>query len=97
MKDQDKARRTVFEYVGNDCFVCKDYYTFYMTIRRTNLPMDVKVGRSPDEYMLSTSVPEYFYGFKTPEEAMEKGYSRAKELYNMRLGLPLDSRSEDYE
>ncbi len=97
MKDLDKARRTIFEYAGNDCFVCKDYYTFYMTIRRTNLPTDIKVGRNPDEYMLSTSAAEFFYGFKTPELAMEKGYARSKELFNTRLGIPLDTKNEDYE
>ncbi len=64
---------------------CLDYRTFYMTIRKTDLETDIKKGRKPDEYILVTSVPEYFDGFKTPEEAMKKGFKRSDELYEMRL------------
>ncbi len=81
----------------NETWTCKDYYTFYMTVRRTDLDYDIKQGRNPNEYMLQTSAAEYFYGFKTPQEAMDKRYSRAKELYNMRIGYRKDRKSPIYE
>ena len=92
-----KSDRNRFIEGVNETWTCKDYYTFYMTIRRTDLDYDIKQGRNPDEYMLQTSAAEYFYGFKTPQEAMDKGYSRAKELYNMRIGYRRDRKSPIYE
>tara|TARA_R100000353_G_scaffold121938_2_gene86712 strand:- start:494 stop:781 length:288 start_codon:yes stop_codon:yes gene_type:complete len=92
-----KSDRNRFVEGVNETWTCKDYYTFYMTIRRTDLDYDIKQGRNPNEYMLQTSAAEYFYGFKTPQEAMDKGYSRAKELYNMRIGYRKDRKSPIYE
>jgi len=92
-----KSDRSRFVEGVNETWTCKDYYTFYMTVRRTDLDYDIKQGRNPNEYMLQTSAAEYFYGFKTPQEAMDKGYSRAKELYNMRIGYRKDRKSPIYE
>ena len=94
IKNLDKKR---FVEGVNETWTCNDYYTFYMTIRKTDLHYDKMKGRNPDEYMLQTSAAEYFYGFKTPQEAMDKGYSRAKELYNMRIGYRKDRKSPIYE
>ncbi len=81
----DPNRKKFIKKDGYYCWECKDYRTFYMTIRKTDLETDIKKGRNPKEYMLTTSVPEYFEGFKTPEDAMKKGYKRSDELFEMRL------------
>ena len=81
----DPNRKKFIKVEGYNCWECKDYRTFYMTIRKTDLETDIKKGRNPKEYMLTTSVPEYFEGFKTPEDAMKKGYKRSDELFEMRL------------
>ena len=81
----DPKRKKFIKKDGYYCWECKDYRTFYMTIRKTNLETDIKKGRNPNDYILVTSVPEYFDGFKTPEEAMKKGYKRSDELFEMRL------------
>ena len=81
----DPNRKKFIKVDGYNCWECKDYRTFYMTIRKTDLETDIKKGRNPEEYMLVTSVPEYFEGFKTPEDAMKKGYKRSDELFEMRL------------
>ena len=81
----DPNRKKFIKKDGYNCWECKDYRTFYMTIRKTDLETDNKKGRNPEEYMLVTSVPEYFEGFKTPEDAMKKGYKRSDELFEMRL------------
>ena len=81
----DPNRKKFIKVEGYNCWECKDYRTFYMTIRKTDLETDIKKGRNPEEYMLVTSVPEYFEGFKTPEDAMKKGYKRSDELFEMRL------------
>ena len=81
----DPNRKKFIKVEGYNCWQCKDYRTFYMTIRKTDLETDIKKGRNPNEYILVTSVPEYFDGFKTPEDAMEKGFKRSDELFEMRL------------
>ena len=81
----DPNRKKFIKVEGYNCWECKDYRTFYMTIRKTDLETDIKKGRNPNEYILVTSVPEYFDGFKTPEDAMKKGYKRSDELFEMRL------------
>ena len=81
----DPNRKKFIKKDGYYCWECKDYRTFYMTIRKTDLETDIKKGRNPGEYMLVTSVPEYFEGFKTPEDAMKKGFKRSDELFKMRL------------
>ena len=81
----DPNRKKFIKVEGYNCWQCKDYRTFYMTIRKTDLETDIKKGRNPEEYMLVTSVPEYFEGFKTPEDAMKKGFKRSDELFEMRL------------
>ena len=85
-KELNKAQRSRFIKSDlYDTYVCKAYYTFYMTIRRTNLPIDIEKGLNPDHYILVTSVPEFYSGFETAELAMKKGYQRSKELFNQRL------------
>ena len=81
----DPNRKKFIKVDGYNCWECKDYRTFYMTIRKTDLETDIKKGRNPEEFMLVTSVPEYFEGFKTPEDAMKKGFKRSDELFEMRL------------
>ena len=81
----DPKRKKFIKVEGYNCWECKDYRTFYMTIRKTDLETDIKKGRNPEEYILTTSVPEYFEGFKTPEEAMKIGFKRSDELFQMRL------------
>jgi len=82
---QDPKRKKFIKQGEYEVWKCLDYKTFYMTIRKTNLKTDIAKGYNPDEYILVTSVPEYFHGFKTFEEAEKKGYKRAAELYEMRL------------
>ena len=47
--------RQVFVHESNDCWLCRDYKTFYMTIRPTNLEIDKNKGRDPNHYVLSIS------------------------------------------
>ena len=82
---QDPSRKKFIKQGEYNCWVCKDYRTFYMTVRKTDQLLDEKEGRNSNEYMVVTSVPEFFDGYKTPEEAMKKGFKRSDELFEMRL------------
>ena len=68
-----------------ETWVCRDYKTFYMTIRKQDLEYDIEKNRDPSKYVLQMSSSEIYDNIDTPELAMQKGYSRAEELYKLRL------------
>ena len=76
--------RKVFVHKGNDCWECKDYKTFYMTIRPTNLPDDERKGRDPNHYCIAISSGDIIDGIKSLPEAFTKGYTAADEIYEGR-------------
>ena len=81
----DPTRKKFIKTDGCEVWECKDYKTFYMTIRKQDLPLDEKKNRDPNKYILYMSSSEIFDDIETPELAMQKGYERAEELYKMRL------------
>ena len=83
IKMQKDLSRKVFQHVGNDCWECRDYKTFYMTIRPTKLETDLKKGYDPKHYMLSPNFCESVYCKSLPE-AFAKGYDMADEEYELR-------------
>lgn len=68
----------------NDNWECKDYKTFYMTIRQTNLPDDKAKGRDPNHYCLFISSGDIFYGIKDLLNAFKMGYDTADKTYESR-------------
>lgn len=82
---KDPSRKRFIQKGDFQCWQCWDYKTFYMTIRLQSTDYDRKANRHPNKYILSMSSSETFEDIDTLEEAMEKGYKRAEELYKMRL------------
>lgn len=81
----DLSRKKFIKIDKCEVWECKDYKTFYMTIRKQSLPFDEKKNRDPNKYILYMSSTEIFDDIETPELAMEKGYERANFLYSERL------------
>jgi len=82
---QDPNRKIFVKKDNLEAWECWDYKTFYMNIRKQNQAHDIKLGRDENKYVLYMSSSETFDNIDTPELAMQKGYGRAKELYNLRL------------
>lgn len=76
--------RQAFIHKGNDCWECKDYKTFYMTIRPSNSETDLRKGRDPNHYILSTSGGDIIDGIDGLPAAFAKGYSYADKVYKSR-------------
>jgi len=76
--------RQAFKLVGNDCWECKDYKTFYMTIRPTNSETDIRRGRDPNHYVLSISSGDNIDGLKGLPQAFAAGYNYADKVYEQR-------------
>lgn len=88
----DPTRKKFIKRDGYAIWECKDFKTFYMTIRKQALPLDEKKNRDPNKYILYMSsaeilrfLTEIFDDIETPELAMQKGYERANFLYSERL------------
>ena len=81
----DPTRKKFIKRDGYEVWECKDFKTFYMTIRKQALPLDEKKNRDPNKYSLYMSSTEIFDDIETPELAMQKGYERANFLYSERL------------
>ena len=77
--------RKVFTHRGNDCWECKDYKTFYMTIRPYNLETDKRKGRDPKHYTLFTNFGPIVHNLKSIIEAFNKGYELADKEYEARF------------
>lgn len=82
---QDPSRKKFIKRDGYQVWECKDYKTFYMTIRKQSLPTDQVNNRDPNKFTLYMSSSEIFSDIDTAEEAIKKGYKRADELFEMRL------------
>ncbi len=78
------ATRQAFKHVGNDCWECKDYKTFYMTIRPTNSVVDKSQGRDPNHYVLSISTGDNIDGLESLPLAFAAGYDYADDIYKQR-------------
>lgn len=76
--------RQAFQHKGRDCWECKDYKTFYMTIRPTNSETDIRKGRDPNHYVLSMSTGDIVDGLEGLPNAFAKGYDLADEIYYSR-------------
>ena len=76
--------RQAFKHVGNDCWECKDYKTFYMTIRPTNSVVDKSQGRDPNHYVLSISTGDKIDGLEGLPLAFAAGYDYADNIYKQR-------------
>lgn len=83
--DRDPNRKIFVKKDGLDLWECWDYKTFYMNIRKQDQLLDEKKGRDKNKFVLCMSSTDIFDDIDTPELAMQKGYERAKELYNLRL------------
>lgn len=81
----DPTRKKFIKRDGYEVWECKDFKTFYMTIRKQALPLDENKNRDPNKYILYMSSTEIFDDIETPELAMQKGYERANFLYSERL------------
>jgi hypothetical protein len=81
----DPTRKKFIKLGEFNVWECKDYKTFYMTIRKQETVMDASVGRDPNKYCLATSASEIFDEIDSVEEAMKLGYKRSDELWDMRL------------
>ena len=66
--------RQVFVHQSNDCWLCRDYKTFYITIRPTNLEMDKQQGRDPNHYVLCFSNGNIIDGINGLPKAFTTGY-----------------------
>lgn len=82
---QDPNRKIFVKKENFEVWECKDYKTFFMTIRKQSQVHDMKLGRDENKYVLHMSSTEIFDNIDTLELAMQKGYERAKELFNLRL------------
>tara|TARA_E500000318_G_C3540236_1_gene204318 strand:+ start:690 stop:971 length:282 start_codon:yes stop_codon:yes gene_type:complete len=82
---KDPSRKKFIKREGYHLWECKDYKTFYMTIRKQALPLDLEKNRDPNKFTLYMSSSEIFSDIDTAEKAMKKGYKRADELFEMRL------------
>jgi hypothetical protein len=76
--------RQAFQHVGNDCWECKDYRTFYMSIRPTNSETDIRRGRNPDHYVLMSSSGDIIDGIESLPKAFTVGYNLADDTYESR-------------
>lgn len=81
----DKNRIKFIKDAEYDVWECKDYKTFYMTIRKQDQVIDEKNNRSKDKFLLFMSSTEIFDNIDSVDQAMQKGYARAEELYKKRL------------
>ena len=72
--------RQAFQHLGNDCWECKDYKTFYMTIRPTNTETDKSQGRDPNHYVLSVSSGDNIDGLNGLPLAFAAGYDYADKV-----------------
>lgn len=81
----DPTRRKFIKKGEYEVWVCKDFKTFYMTIRKQNHCIDRKYNRDENKYVLCMSSTDIFDDIETPELAMQKGYERANFLYSERL------------
>ena len=85
-KFSDNPDRKIFIKQENfENWVCKDYKTFYMTIRKQVHSYDNKCNRDETKYILYMSSSEVMENIETPEEAMQMGYARAGVLFNDRI------------
>lgn len=81
MKDPS---RVTFVHRGNDCWECKDYKTFYMTIRPTNSETDIRKGKDPNHYSLAISTGDTIDGIDSLPKAFAAGYDYADKIYESR-------------
>lgn len=83
--DRDPNRKIFVKKDDLDLWECWDYKTFYMNIRKQDQLLDEKKGRDKNKFVLFMSSTDVYDDIDTPELAMQKGYERAKELFNLRL------------
>lgn len=76
--------RKAFIHVGHDCWECKDYKTFYMTIRPMNSESEKRKNKNPNHYSLAISSGDIVQDIKSLPEAFAKGYDLADKIYENR-------------